>query len=426
MADNPTPGSSKHTSNKQEIIPRSAPEKLRIIRRLAKQIRHKPKKFTFTKNTIYEVTGLHPENLRQLYLFDSDLIEPISLDRSIVYKTWAENCIKFKLLTTEQLFWALNAKNIPVYMDIGDFRKWLYKNDFMWIPGFGGDLVVIECTEARFERYLYLQNMARYRAENKQIFFIDHATFNSKGRLVTLKESNAVLKNDERLETYQRILFAVSEAGSDCLQYVEGFTEKVFLDWINQVFLIAVGRPSVVVLSYDKHHSEEIIKVPTSESTKRDLCKWLDYFNVPYDAEMTKLTLHELIQKYTDLTEKMYAVDAVLKANGHTVLRIPNCIRKLTPATYYSDMVDLNMKVNFVNETSLDKEVVIENIGNIFETCSPHEAWAAIIKEEQSILAMDSSVDEFINEIKGARIKSILTPERIANIDSPSDDSDSE
>ncbi|CAH1643950.1 unnamed protein product [Spodoptera littoralis] len=427
MADEPTPGSSKDSSVQQQVVPRSAPEKLHIIRHVAKRLKFKPNKVLISKTKYYDLTGLHPDHLQTISETNLEDIEikTVALDRSQVHRTWVSHLSKnFSLPTTEQLFWQLKMKVIPIYMNLSDFRTWLYKNDFMWERGSNGELVVVEKTEVRFERYLYLQKMARYREENKQIFFIGHGAFNSEGRLVTLKESNKASKNNN--EIYQRILFAVSAAGPDCLRYVESFTEKVFLDWINQVFLIAVGTPSVVVLSYDKHHCEEIIKVPTLESSKRDLCKWLDYFGVPYDAGMTKVILHDLIEKYTDLTEKIYAVDAVLKANGHTVLRIPNCIRRLTPATFYPDMVDLNVKVKFCDQPSLSPERIRETIDAIFAASSGHMAWVHITSEEKCILAVESSVDKMINKIKHTRMKTSCSVSSIVDSDIPSDDSDSE
>ncbi|KAF9417741.1 hypothetical protein HW555_005248 [Spodoptera exigua] len=404
MAAVPKPGSSKDSPDMQEIIPRSAPEKLHIIRHFANRVRNKANKGFLPKKHFKDLTGLHPEHLpaiSRLSFSDNIKIDTVELNRIELYKTWVDMCKKtLSLPTTEQLFWSLRVKDVPIYMDIGHFRTWLYNNGFMWEQCPNGKLAVTEKKEVRYERYLYLQKLARYRSENKQIVFIDHCVFNCNGRRVTSEESYEASKNND--ETYHRAIFVASKIGLHCLQFVERYIEKVFLEWITQEFLMFVGTPSVVVLSYDKHCCEEVVNVPNLDSTKRDLCKWLDYFNVPYDPEMTKVTLHDLIQKYTDLSEKVYVVDTILKANGHTVLRLPNSIRKLTSATMFLDMLDLNMKMRFSHETNVSPERIRESIHEFSMDFSYYDtagAWNHIQSQEESISSLDVSIDKLLCSI---------------------------
>ncbi|KAJ0171145.1 hypothetical protein K1T71_013344 [Dendrolimus kikuchii] len=96
------------------------------------------------------------------------------------------------------------------------------------------------------------------------------------------------------------------------------------------------NTPTVFVYDKSKYHNERVCEVPNLRALKVDLMKWLDMHNIPYDPEANKYHLYELTQKYVDIDEDLFKADIILEAQGHIVLRIPNCIKELCPGYFFA------------------------------------------------------------------------------------------
>lgn len=408
--------------------PESRPEKLNIIRRVAKKLSEDDPGF---RPKVFELTGLNPNVTNALATLSGDEeihVKAIQIDRSAVYNRLVIFYLEEKVMpSTYELFTSLEDK-LPKYMDIAEFRKYLLKHGFMWKQISERSFVVTEKPEVIYERYCYLKHIQSLRKEKRPIYFIEETVFDKKCNILTLKQEK--LRSDESLV---RMIYAVSNDGLQCHEYVKGsYHEQFFMTWIKNVLIKSLREPSVIVLNNNKHHCEELVRAPTIYSNKKEICDWLNYFNVPYDPEISKHLLYELVENYTDVNKKYYAVDDLLKAHGHTVLRIPDCINKLTPAAYYIDQLRTNMPTLITQSKSKRDSIssIEVLIDDVIETLSEDleefdRFFQTVADEEELILEKDRAVDAEIDNVEKAM--QMCPPNNLAyDSDLPSNDSDSE
>uniref|UniRef100_A0A2A4J9G4 Uncharacterized protein n=1 Tax=Heliothis virescens TaxID=7102 RepID=A0A2A4J9G4_HELVI len=414
------------------FIPKSDPEKLNIIRRVAKKLSKDER--PGLRPRVFELTGLTPNVTNTLATLSSESeihVKIMQVDRSAVYNRLVHFYLEEKVMpSTYELFLSLEDQ-IPKYMDIGEFRKYLLKNGFMWKQISKGYFVVTEKPEVIFERFCYLKHIQSYRNEKRPIYFIEESVFDSKGTFLTFEKSVEESKRRAN-EPLVRMLYAVSENGLQFQEYVKKFNEHFFMMWIKKALVKSLPEPSVIVLNNYQQHCEEIVKAPNIYSKKKEICDWLDYFNVPYDDKMAKHLLYELVENYTDVNQKCYAVDNLLKSLGHTVLRIPDCIKKLTPAAFFIEKLRNNLP-NLVTQRRSEKDktpgvqVMIDIIVHTLsqDTEEYDRFFESIANEEKLIQQMDEAVDAEMDDLE--RMMQMCPPNYTAyDSDLPSDDSDSD
>lgn len=415
----PTPGCSSGASiifpSVDSYVPKSDSSRLHILRRTVNKLNEemcgsKPttSQIGEKKRRVFSYTGLHPiviDRLAKRHVLDFE-IKPV--DRSVIYKQLVEFYLTKKIMpTTYQLFVLLEGK-LPVYMDIEQFRKLLIKQGFMWKHIADRTFVVIEKPQVIFERHSYLKNMMRHRKEGTPIYFIDENAFDYHGEYFSFKQASLVSG-----KPHKKCIFTVSKQGVEFMQFINDFSSEDFLKWIKETLLLSLNTPSVIVINNSKHHCEQILKVPTAESTKKEMLNWLDYFKVPYDPVMAKPFLYELIIKYTDVTQPMFKADSLLRLNGHTVLRIPKCIEKLTPATCVFDIIKTNMLLKLKNDVYIKVfpfSVIIKTLSEIIATINDELAnnfSEFISNEEVTMLAKDMAVDSIMDDLEDLMVNTL-------------------
>ncbi|KAJ8707459.1 hypothetical protein PYW08_010711 [Mythimna loreyi] len=418
----PIAGTSRSNTQSCNYIPKTAPGDLRILRRVAAKVSDEIKGTTRGRRPkAIDFTGLQPDIIDKINQENTDSIEikVREVERSVIYHQLMDLYINEKIIpTTFHLFIKLYGK-IPAHMDLGEFRNYLYKNGFMWKQILKGTCVVIENPKVTYERFTYLKKLEHFRKQGKTIYFIDEVAFDTKGEIFTAKQSAA------KLELQIRLMYAVTKTGVQVKQFEIEFTAETFLKFITESLLNHLSEPSVVVLNNNKYHCQEILALPNEDSLKKEMCDWLEYFDVPYDPEMPKALLFELIQKYTDISKKIYVVDSILKKHGHEVLRLPDCIVKLTPTTYYFDMLRVNMP-QVLKEFEGPHRISM-SINHIMDTVNDHigEYSQIIEAEEQDILRKDIIVDSSFDQLEN--LMKISSAENNGyDSELPSDDSDSD
>lgn len=387
-------------------MPSCGPLALKAIRRVAAKLNKAIEGGNLSalltnENKSYIFTGIQPSLIKNMKTTIETDFEVLTIDRSVIYEKLVHFYLAFKNMPTSyQLFNALKNET-PVYMDIAEFRKLLVKYGFMWKHITKNLFVVIEKPEVVFERYFYLTKILRYRAESRQIYFISENAFDDDGNYYSLKQ----LRRKSLTQPLHKIIFVASCEGIQCLQYIDDFSSETLFKYVKEQLLFTLRDSSVVVLTTKRHHCEEIVEAPTQESCRKDIMAWLDYFNVPYDTEMTRPVLYDLAQRYTDCTQKMYKVDELLATKGHSVLRIPKCIQQLTPITYCTDIIRTHLVVNLykkLNDTEvkvLDVKAKLNVVVNNLTDVAPRVT--DLIKSEEKIMCnKDVSVDQCIEELE--------------------------
>lgn len=313
-------------------------------------------------------TGLHPKYLEKLKNGESTNFDVTTVSRHDVQNELVDFYSKSKLPTTYELFDAMQGR-IPEYMDIRSFRKALVKLGYMWrkINKNNELLVIIERPSVTFERYFYLKNIIRYREDFRQIYFVDELILTAtcevydSDSFVKFKSyipKGAILKHVICAVTNQAIQFAIYD------NYDPTNTET----WLKTQLFRSVTSGNVVVLRNKKHVNTELLETPTLNSLKIEMKDWLDFYNVPYEENMSKIDLYTLVEKFTNNIDKLYKIDTIAKTFGVEILRLPESISDLSIAYWVYNLLltNLNKDKHFEtflqsfqdNISSVDKEIL--------------------------------------------------------------------
>lgn len=107
--------------------------------------------------------------------------------------------------------------------------------------------------------------------------------------------------------------------------------------WLNTNLLPHLPDNAIVVLCNTPIQSIQMNKPPNSTSKREDLEKWLHQHKVPFESNLLKVQLYELIR--LNCPSKICVVDEILKENGHEVLRIPPYNYDLNPIEYMCSLI---------------------------------------------------------------------------------------
>ncbi|XP_023720330.1 uncharacterized protein LOC111871440 [Cryptotermes secundus] len=100
--------------------------------------------------------------------------------------------------------------------------------------------------------------------------------------------------------------------------------------WLTEELIPNLPSKSVLVVDNAPYHNVQFNKVPTSQTTKAKMMEWLTVNNVPFHDGMLKIQLYNLIKAHKPL-HKNFAMDNIMAAYGHTVLRRPPYHPDLNP-----------------------------------------------------------------------------------------------
>ncbi|XP_046671567.1 uncharacterized protein LOC124361550 [Homalodisca vitripennis] len=104
--------------------------------------------------------------------------------------------------------------------------------------------------------------------------------------------------------------------------YHEEMDHEKFLGWFVSNLLPNLEESSTIVFDNAKYHSKVLDKAPTMASKKCLMVEWLQKFNIPFEADMKKAELLEVIHLHKPRFLK-YVIDELAKERGHTVIRLP-------------------------------------------------------------------------------------------------------
>lgn len=104
--------------------------------------------------------------------------------------------------------------------------------------------------------------------------------------------------------------------------YHEEMDHEKFLGWFKNSLLPNLKENSTIIMDNAKYHSKILDKPPTISSKKCLMVEWLNKFNIPFEPDMKKAELLEIINLHKPRFPK-YVIDELAKNHGHTVIRLP-------------------------------------------------------------------------------------------------------
>jgi transposase len=102
--------------------------------------------------------------------------------------------------------------------------------------------------------------------------------------------------------------------------YHSEMNAETFEEWLKDM-LLALDKPSLIILDNASYHSRLHEKQPTTAWRKSELQNWLRENNILYSALDTKNSLLQICR--ANYREKVCEVDCIIREAGHEVLRLP-------------------------------------------------------------------------------------------------------
>lgn len=263
--------------------------------------------------------------------------------------------------------------------------------------------LLIEQPHLTMWRFRYLKSVRKAREENKNIIYVSESWVDN---TLTFKKSWYNSDSASTLENIERsnsliIFHACKETGfvenvqlifkPDCLRAYNGnINDETYEKWLTNKLLPNIPQNSVIILDSSPYNSLEQNKIPSKYATKAAMISWLEKNGVLISPDMYRGELFNLITKYKK-NEKVYIVDEMLKAEGHTILRLPPYMCILNPAELAWEKVEskVRQKSLTVNSPLNLNTTVSEAMGSITA-----EDWERFFSEVIKIESDYSSTDE--------------------------------
>ncbi|GBP12644.1 hypothetical protein EVAR_10296_1 [Eumeta japonica] len=217
--------------------------------------------------------------------------------------------------------------------------------------------LLIERYDIMSLRWHYIRDIKKYRNEGRSIIFLD--------------------------ETYVNECHRVSK----CWQSKE---ERGAMKNIGKGPRLIIVH--AVVIDNAAYHSTVLEKKPIMRTLKIEMQQWLERRNIPFDMSSRKCDLMKIIDGHN--VEKQFMIDEIIKAKGHTVLRLPPYHPDLNPIELVWGDIKGELARTAVN-TKLKKKKEILQL--LFSNYTP-EKWSKcddhVIKNENEYYASDRVFDD--------------------------------
>lgn len=177
-------------------------------------------------------------------------------------------------------------------------------------------LILLENNSLRSTRCRFIEQIQKYRKDGRRTIYVH--------------QLNPVDGSEST-----KIFLAVSARGPIATAYLKNSNVKTFIKWLQQNVINTLTAPAVFVLTAPSAFQDHDA-VPASTATKATMIEWLKKTHTPFEEDLFKIELFDLIIKNVRErdTQSAFMLDTELQKLGHNVLYIPaeNC--DLNPLEY--------------------------------------------------------------------------------------------
>ncbi|XP_049797577.1 uncharacterized protein LOC126214990 [Schistocerca nitens] len=167
-----------------------------------------------------------------------------------------------------------------------------------------------------------------------------------------------------------------------------------------------------IVKDNASYHNKEHNKAPTRSSNKNEIIEWLLKNKVEADLTMRKTKLFDLIKEHKP-EDKVFEINKILEAHGHTVLRLPPYNCDLNPI----EMAWAKLK-NFVRGRNILGDVCMTKLLQLVK-----EGFETIIQDDWSAYSLHVKKLERQYWVK-ERVMEDIIDAIVVNLESDDDDDD--
>lgn len=225
-------------------------------------------------------------------------------------------------------------------------RRLLKSNGFCWRKCQNKRKILVEKPNILHWRYKYIHTIRKYRAEDRNIIYIDETWVNNDLTVKNCWQSAEVFGVSSSISSTGRFIVVhagssrgfvenaalIFKAGQSSGDYHGQMNRDNFTKWLTEKLLPNIPPNSIIVLDNAPYHSVQEDKVPTKSSLKKDMVAWLSKKGITHDPTARKFALFELVQLHKPPgDQKNYAIDTIIKNQGHIPLRTPPYMCELNP-----------------------------------------------------------------------------------------------
>lgn len=332
--------------------------------------------------------------------------------------------------TLQKMLIAINEDDTLPNFKRSSFRKILRDLQFVYARK-SRNSALIEREDIIIWRGRYLDQIRKYRAQNRPIYYLDEtwvnagethsrawcdSTVNSQrdafhtGLTMGQKEPSGKGKRLIVLHIGSTDGFLPGgllcfESKTKSTDYHDDMNGTTFFEWFVKI-LPLLKENAVIVMDNAAYHSVKKDRIPVMSWKKQDIINWLESKGENISYPTTKGAL--LSQVKTIHTEHdKYVIDDYAKDNNKTVLRLPPYHCELNPIELAWSSVKSYVRTH--NSTFKLKDVK-ELLERGVEHVTP-EMWTNfvghVVKEEEKFWNIDSITDDYMDEEPGRHILTI-------------------
>lgn len=245
----------------------------------------------------------------------------------------------------------------------------------------GRNSALLEKEDIVLWRSKFIQQIRKYRAESKTIYYVDEMFINI--------EANTKNKSKRFIVVHIGSHEGFVNGGLLCIESND-VNSDMFIDWLKGVMPLLKDN-SILVMDDAPYHSVKQVQSPTLCWKKKDIEKWLFDNCISVKEQLNKTCLIDIV-KSTEQQFNKYIVDEYVKSKNIVVLRIPPYHNELNAIdlawTYIKDYIKVH---NYVNVNKL--------ISDGIEQCTP-DMWKSFVQhtinEEDKFWNLDFIIDDLL------------------------------
>lgn len=279
--------------------------------------------------------------------------------------------------------------------------------------------LLIERSEISTWRYRYLTAIRSYRAQQKKIFYLDETWLNEghtrskvwvdinvhNRRQAFVDGVSTGLKNPTGKGKRLIIVHIGSEDGfveggllvfqsKKTGDYHEDMNSAVFENWFSAV-LEKLPDDAIIIMDNAPYHSRKVEKLPSTSSKKKDMQNWLQSKQIPFQIEMSRPVLLDLIKQHRH-NFNHYVVDEMATAKNKHVLRLPPYHCELNPIELVWAEIKNYVAANNKNFKMAEvKQLLLTALAN-FNSAKWKKCIEHVIKEEEKMSLLDGLIDNIV------------------------------
>jgi len=293
----------------------------------------------------------------------------------------------------------------------------------------GRNSAMIEKDEIVIWRNKYLEQIRKYRAEGRTIYYLDETWVNAgdvpskiwvdktvqsckdaflKG--LTTGASNPTGKGKRLI-----VLHIGSEDGfvpggllsfeskKNTNDYHDEMCGDTFFDWMKTILPLLKDN-CVIVMDNAPYHSVKAESYPTTSWKKNDIEKWLEEQGEVFEKPMLKLRLLDIVKRIKPMYNK-YVIDEYVKEHNRVILRLPPYHCELNPIELAWSVVKQHVKSN---NSTFKLNDVHKLLKDGIQHCTP-QMWKNFINHTKKIEDKFWKIDFVVEEVMENMGSTIMT-----------------